>query len=457
MKWKRGKEKSLGPVTKAATRTNDRIVFVHKFFVQNFGCRATQADGAALESLLTGKGLAAADNREAADLVVLNTCTVTAEADSDVRSTVRRVHRENPGAKILVTGCYAQRAPDELAAMDGVEWVVGNSHKTQIADIVTAAEYHGNIHIGDIFAQHDFLSAPVEDAAGDRARPNLKIQDGCNNRCSFCIIPYVRGRSRSMPVEQVVQQVRSLSEAHREVVLSGINLGRWGREPGIGMRIEDLVRLLLDETPVERLRLSSVEPMDFSRVLLELMAGSARIANHVHAPLQSGSDTVLRRMHRKYRPHHYASRVLLARELMPEAAIGADVMVGFPGESEAEFEESRAFLESLPITYLHVFTYSERPGTPAAQAVGAVPVPVRKARNKVLRDLAVRKNLAFRRSMVGRSLSVVTLGEGNMALSSNYLKVELARAYPANVLLDVTVAGVTDANVRQAAELAVLR
>ena len=430
---------------------------MRKFFVQNFGCRATQADGAALESLLTGKGLAAADNREAADLVVLNTCTVTAEADSDVRSTVRRVHRENPGAKILVTGCYAQRAPDELAAMDGVEWVVGNSHKTQIADIVTAAEYHGNIHIGDIFAQHDFLSAPVEDAAGDRARPNLKIQDGCNNRCSFCIIPYVRGRSRSMPVEQVVQQVRSLSEAHREVVLSGINLGRWGREPGIGMRIEDLVRLLLDETPVERLRLSSVEPMDFSRDLLELMARSARIAKHVHAPLQSGSDTVLRRMHRKYRPHHYAGRVLLARELMPEAAIGADVMVGFPGESEAEFEESRAFLESLPITYLHVFTYSERPGTPAAEAAGVVPVPVRKARNKVLRDLAARKNLAFRRSMVGRTLSVVTLGEGNMGLSSNYLKVELARAYPANVLLDVIVAGVTDANVRQAAELAVLR
>ncbi len=429
---------------------------MQKFFVQNFGCRATQADGAALESLLTGKGLAAADSRDAADLVVLNTCTVTAEADSDVRSTVRRVHRENPGAKILVTGCYAQRAPDELAAMDGVEWVVGNSHKTQIADIVTAAEYHGNIHIGDIFAQHDFLSAPVEDAAGDRARPNLKIQDGCNNRCSFCIIPYVRGRSRSMPVEQVVQQVRSLSEAHREVVLSGINLGRWGREPGIGMRIEDLVRLLLDETPVERLRLSSVEPMDFSRDLLQLMAGSARIAKHVHAPLQSGSDTVLRRMHRKYRPHHYAGRVLLARELMPDAAIGADMMVGFPGESEAEFEQSRAFLESLPITYLHVFTYSERPGTPAAEAAGVVPIAVRKGRNKVLRDLAARKNLAFRQSMVGRTLSVVTLGEGNMALSSNYIKVELARPYESNVLLDVKVSGITDSNVRQAADLPVL-
>src|SRR6266705_3054451 len=168
-----------------------------RFFVQNFGCRATQADGAALEAQLASRGLSEADRRESADLVILNTCTVTAEADSDARSTIRRVHRENPGARILVTGCYAQRAPDELAAMPGVEWVVGNSHKTQIAELVTSLDYHGQIHVGYIFAQHDFLSAPVSDAAGDRTRPNLKIQDGCNNRCSFRIIPYVRGRSRS--------------------------------------------------------------------------------------------------------------------------------------------------------------------------------------------------------------------------------------------------------------------
>ena len=182
----------------------------------------------------------------------------------------------------------------------------------------------------------------MEDAAGDRTRPNLKIQDGCNNRCSFCIIPFVRGRSRSAPAEQVVEQVRALAQRYREVVLSGINLGRWGREPGSNMRLADLVRLLLAETAVERLRLSSVEPMDFSDDLLGLMAASPRIAKHVHAPLQTGSDRVLRRMHRKYRPRHYADRILKARALMPDAAIGADVMVGFPGETEAEFEESRA-------------------------------------------------------------------------------------------------------------------
>jgi threonylcarbamoyladenosine tRNA methylthiotransferase MtaB len=421
---------------------------VGKYFVQNFGCRATQADGAALESMLAAKGLAAADERAAADLVVLNTCTVTSSADDDVRQTIRRVHRENPAARILVTGCYAQRAPQELAAMPGVQWVVGNSHKTQIAGLVTletpAAPYHGNIHVGDIFAQRDFLSAPVEDAAGDRTRPNLKIQDGCNNRCSFCIIPFVRGRSRSAPPDQVVEQVRALAEQYREVVLSGINLGRWGREPGSRMRLADLIRRLLAETGVERLRLSSVEPMDFSDDLLGQMAESPRIARHVHAPLQSGSDRVLRRMHRKYRPRHYADRVLKARAWMPDAAIGADVMVGFPGETDAEFEESRAFIESLPFTYLHVFTYSERPGTPAAASPDSVPLPVRKERNRVLRELAASKNLAFRKRMIGTTLSAVTLNEPATALSANYLRISLDRHTESNRMVAINVCGITD-------------
>jgi threonylcarbamoyladenosine tRNA methylthiotransferase MtaB len=427
---------------------------VGKYFVQNFGCRATQADGAALESQLAAKGLEVAAERAGADLVVLNTCTVTSTADDDVRQTIRRVHRENPEARILVTGCYAQRAPQELASLPGVEWVVGNSHKTQIADLVTLSTsgtpYHGNILVGDIFAQHDFLSAPVEDAAGDRTRPNLKIQDGCNNRCSFCIIPFVRGRSRSAPAEQVIAQVRGLSRSYREVVLSGINLGRWGREPGSSMRLAGLLRRLLDETNVERLRLSSVEPMDFSDDLLGLMAESPRIARHVHAPLQSGCDKTLRRMHRKYRPRHYADRVLKARAWMPDAAIGADVMVGFPGETDADFEESRQFIASLPFTYLHVFTYSERPGTPAAEDAGPVPMKLRKERNRVLRELAAAKNLAFRESMVGKTLSAVTLHETSIALTENYLKVELATARMPNELVDLRIGGVSGAGLKEA-------
>lgn len=431
---------------------------MRKFFVQNFGCRATQADGAALESLLGQRGMEPSVERAHAELVVLNSCTVTAAADDDLRQTVRRVHRENPDARILVTGCYAQRAPDEIAALPGVAWVVGNSDKTAIPDLVTdeLGHFHGQIHVHDIFAQHEFLSAPVEDAAGDRARPNLKIQDGCNNRCSFCVIPFVRGRSRSMAAEQVLEQVRGLARNYREVVLSGVNLGRWGREPGSTMRLAGLVKRLLDETPVERLRLSSVEPMDFTDELLGLMAESKRIAKHVHAPLQSGSDTVLRRMHRKYRPRHYADRLEKARSWMPDAAIGADVMAGFPGESEAEFEETYQFIDSLPFTYLHVFTYSARPGTPAATAPMQVPMPVRKERNRRLRELAERKNAAFRLGFVGGSVSVVTLGQGKMALSSNYLKVELLRESTDNVLRDVRIGGLSELGLREYDPLRVL-
>lgn len=419
---------------------------MERFLVKNFGCRASQADGAALEAGLAAKGLAAVGDVQDADLVVLNTCTVTATADDEVRQVVRRIHREKPGARILITGCYAQRAPEELAALEGVSLVVGNSHKTRIPEFVTAlattADYHGQIEIGDIFAQTDFLSAPVEDAAGDRTRPNLKIQDGCNNRCSFCIIPYVRGRSRSATPESVVEQVRALAAKYREVVLSGINLGRWGRDLGGRTRLADLVRRLLEETAIERLRLSSVEPMDFSDDLLELMASSPRIAKHVHAPLQSGSDTVLRRMHRKYRPRHYADRIWKARALMPECAVGADVMTGFPGETDDEFRQSYEFIEGLPFTYLHVFTYSERPGTSAAASAAQVPIAVRKERTRALRDLAARKNLEFRRSMVGKSLTVVTLDKGG-ALSDNYLKVELAGPRMANRIERIRVGGLT--------------
>lgn len=407
-----------------------------KFFIQNFGCRATQADGAALETQLAERGLAVSDERAAADLVVVNTCTVTAEADSDARSAIRRAHRENPGARILVTGCYAQRAPEELAAMPGVAWVVGNSHKTSIAGLIAGElDYHGQVLIGDIFETRDILTAPMLDATADRTRPNLKIQDGCHNRCSFCIIPFVRGKNRFVSADQVVEQVRGLSAKYKEVVLSGINLGRWGRETGSTMRLPDLLRRLLNETDIERLRLSSVEPMDFSDDLLGLMAETPRIAKHVHAPLQSGSDAILRKMHRKYRPRHYADRMMKARQLMPDAAIGADVMVGFPGETDELFEESRQFIEAMPFTYLHVFTYSERPGTPAAEMPDAIDMRVRKERNRVLRDLAAKKNAAFRGSLIGREFTAVTLDPPGLALTDNFVKASLDLPYQANRLV----------------------
>lgn len=411
---------------------------MHSFHIRNFGCRASQADGAAIAQQLKACGLAPAP-AESAGLVVLNSCTVTASADQDLEKAVRRTRRENPTARILVTGCYAQAQPERLARMEGVTWVAGNSHKDRIAEIVGAGTYHGQIHWSDIFERAAFFSAPIEDAENGRARPNLKIQDGCSNRCSFCIIPSVRGASRSAPPGWVIESVRQLAARYAEVVLTGINLGRWGREWGQGRRLTGLLRRILDETPVRRIRLSSIEPMDWTDDLIELMASEPRLARHVHAPLQSGSDAVLRRMYRKYRPRHYRDRIERAFRALPDAAFGADVMTGFPGETDAEFAETVEFVESLPLTYLHVFTYSERPGTRAA-SMEQVPVQIRRERTRILRALSDRKTATFRRNLLGRTLPVVTLG-GTEALSSNYVPVRLASPRPPQQILDVTVRG----------------
>lgn len=434
---------------------------MRRFFVQNFGCRASQADGAAIEGLLREKGLASAPDAAAADFVIVNTCTVTSTADEDARKAIHRLHRENPSARIIVTGCYAQRSPEELAQTPGVALVLGNTHKDHVGRVVDAwsgpEDYHGEVLVGDIGRQASFLSAPVEDASGDRTRPNLKIQDGCNNPCTFCIIPSVRGPSRSMPEEEVLRQVRALAGRYAEVVLTGINLGRWGREPGFGgpRRLHLLLRRILDETPVQRLRISSVEPMDWTDELFELMAASPRIAPHVHMPLQSGSDAVLKRMKRRYRVRHYEDRLLRAARLLPEAAFGADVMTGFPGETDAEFQETLEFVSRMPFTYLHVFTYSERPGTPAASMPGRVPWEARKERTRELRRLAAGKNLAFRRRFLGRSLSAVTLDNGK-ALTGNYLTIELAQPRPANQIVDLSIGALSPAGLVEAGALPVL-
>ena len=406
-----------------------------------------------------------------AEIVVLNTCTVTDGADKDARASIRRLQRVNPECRILVTGCYAQRAPEELAALPGVTWVVGNSHKHRAAEIATAsqvtpsspgfvslAELSGtgprtNVVIGDIFAHTELMAAPIFEAANERTRPNLKVQDGCDNRCSFCVIPSVRGHSRSLPLHRVIAEVRTLVAAgYREVVISGINLGRWGRDlaedsyHASNRRLTDLIRAILDETALEKLRISSVEPMDWSDELIALVASSPRIAKHAHVPLQSGSDAVLRRMHRKYRPWHYREKITKIREAMPSAAIGADVMVGFPGETEAEFEETRRMIAELPFTYLHVFTYSARPGTPAAALPNQIPVTVARERNRVLREMASKKKAAFMRSLVGTVVEAITLQSGGTgfteALTENYLKLKVPGRHEANRWMNLAVEGV---------------
>jgi threonylcarbamoyladenosine tRNA methylthiotransferase MtaB len=455
---------------------------VARFYIENFGCRATQADGAALERQFLDRGLDRAVSAHDAEIVVLNTCTVTASADKDARAAIRRVQRLNPNSRILVTGCYAQRAPEELAALPGVAWVVGNSHKHQAAEIATSSSSSGgfvsvaqlcngprnpplrakregaghptlspaaDVIVGDIFAHTELLAAPVFEAANERTRPNLKVQDGCDNRCSFCVIPYVRGQSRSLPSERVVAEVKTLvATGYREVVISGINLGRWGRdlEATNHHQLVSLIRAILEQTTIEKLRISSVEPMDWSDELIALVASSDRIAKHAHVPLQSGSDAVLRRMHRKYRPWHYREKILKIRAAMPSAAIGADVMVGFPGETEAEFGETQRIIEELPLTYLHVFTYSARPGTPAANHPRQIPVDVARARNRILREVGSRKKAVFVQSLAGADVKAITLqsaGAGfSEALTDNYLKIRIAGDHPPNRWMDVRVGGV---------------
>jgi len=454
------------------------------FFIQQFGCRATQADGAAIERQLREQGGVAAPDSSTADVVVLNTCTVTAAADAQARDAIRKIHAANPATRILVTGCYAQRAPEEIATLPGVSFVVGNSQKPQIPKLlhsisgVSENQSVGEelvcpdnggappvrsvqenqlfnlapILIGNIFELTDVLVAPVLGGEGNHTRPTLKIQDGCNSRCSFCVIPFVRGKSRSLPVKTVLSEIQRLADSgFREIVLSGINLGTYGRDLAPRVEFSDLLRRILDQTSVQRLRISSIEPLDVTQDLIDFFASNDRIAPHFHMPLQSASDRILAAMHRWYRSEHYAHRVELIHDRLPNAAIGADVITGFPGETDADHAATLDFIAARPFTYLHVFSYSQRPGTKAASLPGQLPGHIIKTRARALRSLADSKSAAFRRSQIGRTLRVLTLRRdpaddsgSTPALSENYLQVSLPVEFPPNQFLDATVTHLND-------------
>jgi threonylcarbamoyladenosine tRNA methylthiotransferase MtaB len=457
------------------------------FSLENFGCRATEADAASLRRSLRAGGLKMLDDHATADVVVLNTCTVTAAADSQARDAIRKIHRANPSARIVVTGCYAQRAPEEIAALEGVSWVIGNSHQTEIPRIVrdglpqsrategatagaglnyapaqdfipltllddepmSLARGPAKILTGDIFAQTSVQIAPVEGAGGipgDRTRPILKIQDGCNNRCSYCVIPFVRGRSRSLPPDGVIAEVRQLVAAGaQEIVLSGINLGSYGRDLIPRADLAQVVRRILDETDLQQLRFSSIEPPDVTEDFVALVAGSPRVARHFHVPLQSGSNRVLRAMHRWYRAEHYAERITRIRSTLPDAAIGADVIAGFPGETDEDFRATFEFIERLPFTYLHVFAFSARPGTKAADLGAPIHSAVTRERTRALRALGQQKAAVFRNLQSGELVRALTLRRGGdtwtEALTGNYLKVRVAGRHSANLWCETLIIG----------------
>jgi threonylcarbamoyladenosine tRNA methylthiotransferase MtaB len=455
------------------------------FFIEQFGCRATQADGAALEVQLLQRGYTPAA-KAAADIVVVNTCTVTAAADAQARDSIRKINAQNHAAQVIVTGCYAQRAPEEVAQLPGVTWVVGNSHKPELPGIienlsiasaskdfvpvvslqlasVALQQSPAQILTGE-FERKPLLSAPVFNAEGNHTRPTLKIQDGCDSRCAYCVIPQVRGKSRSLPAESVLQQVNQLCDSGvKEIVLSGINIGTYGRDLHPRVTFSELLRCILDETHIERLRVSSIEPMDVTTDLIEFFAANNRMAPHFHMPLQSGVDPILAAMHRWYRAEHYARRAHLIRENLPHAAIGADVIAGFPGETGEDHCTTLAFIESLPLTYLHIFSFSKRPGTQAAALANEVPAAVIKNRARELRALGEKKSTEFRKEQIGTQLRVLTLRSPNdesshetsraegrpdnesgytPALSSNYLRVRLRGLWPANQWVNVRVRAV---------------
>jgi threonylcarbamoyladenosine tRNA methylthiotransferase MtaB len=484
------------------------------FHIEHFGCRAARADGEAVSGRLRAAGLSER-KPSGADVVVVNTCSVTAEADRAARAYIRRAHRLNPAARIVVTGCLAQRAPEELAGMEGVAAVVGNSHMALAPEIIlglaggvsaaaSASVSPALVSVesllsggarAPVWADDRFAhSFPEGEQIAPRAqtRPNLKIQEGCGNCCTFCVIPQTRGSSRSLSAAAVLRQVEGFVAAGgNELVLSGINLGRWGRDfsdtgqersriegsglpplrqkeiarMGHGGVLEDsaprtlagLVRQIFARTALARLRLSSIEPMDWDAELVGLMAefGGGRLARHAHLPLQSGSDGVLRRMHRRYRPWHYAEKVAaLVRAAGPELTLGADVMVGFPGETDGEFEETMELVRALPFGYLHLFPFSPRPATIgwALHAEHPVPAEAVEERMAALRALASEKSKAHRRSFMGRELEAITLHTPaemkararTAALTENFLPVELEGHLPANRLVRLWVNGLND-------------
>jgi threonylcarbamoyladenosine tRNA methylthiotransferase MtaB len=452
------------------------------FYIEQFGCRATQADGVALEAQLLERGYTRAA-KGAADIVVVNTCTVTAAADAQARDSIRKISAQNHAARVIVTGCYAQRAPEEVAQLPGVAWVVGNSHKPELPAIIESLSTAStpkdfvpvlSLQVASLrlqqppaqiltgeFERKPLLSSPVFNAEGNHTRPTLKIQDGCDSHCAYCVIPQVRGKSRSLPPEMVLHHVNQLCDSGvKEIVLSGINIGTYGRDLNPRVTFQDLLRRILNETPLERLRVSSIEPMDVTTDLIEFFAANDRMAPHFHMPLQSGADRILAAMHRWYRAEHYARRAQLIRERLSHAAIGADVIAGFPGESDEDHSTTLAFIGSLPLTYLHVFSFSKRPGTQAAALANEVRAPVIKNRARELRALGQKKSTSFRKEQIGSQLRVLTLRSANdasrdetapveglpdnesddtPALSGNYLRVRLRGYWPANQWINVRV------------------
>lgn len=421
------------------------------------GCKLNYSETSALARLFEQGGYMPVAFEQEADIYVLNTCSVTEQADKECKKIVRQALRRRPDAFVVVTGCYAQLKPQEIADIEGVDLVLGAGEKFRILDYVddlSKAQGKGMVYAGEV---RDVNTFTASFSFGDRTRSFLKVQDGCDYKCSFCTIPMARGASRSDTLENAVANAQRIAEAGaKEIVLTGVNLGDFGNGTEVieGIRPKkealfvDLVRALDTLEMVPRFRISSIEPNLLTDEIIAFVAQSARFMPHFHVPLQSGSDKLLRDMRRRYKRDLYAARVESIKKHMPHACIGCDVIVGFPGETEADFMDTYQFLQDLDVSYLHVFTYSERANTPAADMPGAVPIDVRRQRNQALRGLSEMKRRHFYAQYSGTERPVLFEHHKNTALltgfTDNYIKIEVpARAGLLNTIEPVHLGALT--------------
>jgi threonylcarbamoyladenosine tRNA methylthiotransferase MtaB len=408
-----------------------------KYAIVTFGCRVNQADSFTIEEELRRRGDVSA-TPEDADVVVVNTCSVTASADQGARQTIRRIARSNPDVRVVVTGCYATRRPDEVSQLPNVVRVIANDRKESLVRLLEA---EGQLTTAERFAGADGpCGLALEPGVAGRTALTLRVQTGCDQHCSYCIIPSTRGTGRSRTVADVLQEVsRAVDAGYREIAITGVHLGSYGRDIGDGT---DLTRLIsvLSQCPDDVLfRISSLEPMDCTPTIIDIAAQSPRIAPHFHLPLQHGSDVVLRAMRRPYSAVEFRGVVENIHVQLPDAAIGTDVIVGFPGETDTHFAATVRMLESLPLAYVHVFPYSDRPGTAATALASKVDGTVIRDRARVARDIAARKSEEFRRNQVGHAMKALTVDDGASVVTGNYLKVRISNPQPRNSWVTVTI------------------
>ena len=403
-----------------------------KYAIVTFGCRVNQADSTDIERQLRAQGGQRVDTDQA-ELVVVNTCSVTSTADHGARQVIRRIARQNPNARIVATGCYATRAESDLAGLPAVEKVVPNPQKLTLvattAALLTGHEPTTATRFGDGDGSCGELISPES----TRTVYTLRVQTGCNQVCSYCIIPSTRGSGQSMPVDQVSQEVTRIAlEGFKEASLTGVHIGSYGRDLSPRTNLLELLKRLDAHPSDVMFRISSLEPMDCSQAVIDLVARSGRFAPHFHLPLQNASDQLLRAMRRPYSLDDYRQLVNMVRSRMPDAGIGSDLVVGFPGETLGDVEANLKYLSASPLTYLHVFPYSDRPGTEASAMTGKIDKKSIRERARTIRSIGSDLAAGFRLSQLGGVRSALTIDGGRVAVTDNYLKVQVSMGQPEN-------------------------